>query len=163
MNKELTTIPGNAEAILQVREECRRMVRNRAAVSAGVSALPVPGLDVMSDLTMLTGMVNDVNAAFGLTAEQVEHLQPAYKRIVFGAAAGLGGMMVGKLVTRQLAMRLLKRSSARILAKSAARFVPLAGQVASAAIGFTVFRKLGYDHVEACTTVAQELLAARAA
>lgn len=163
MNKELTTIPGNAEAILQVREECRRMVRNRAAVSAGVSALPVPGLDVMSDLTMLTGMVNDVNAAFGLTAEQVEHLQPAYKRIVFGAAAGLGGMMVGKLVTRQLAMRLLKRSSAKILAKSAARFVPLAGQVASAAIGFTVFRKLGYDHVEACTTVAQELLAARAA
>lgn len=163
MNKELTTIPGNAEAILQVREECRRMVRNRAAVSAGVSALPVPGLDVMSDLTMLTGMVNDVNAAFGLTAEQVEHLQPAYKRIVFGAAAGLGGMMVGKLVTRQLALRLLKRSGAKIFAKSAARFVPLAGQVASAAIGFTVFRKLGYDHVEACTTVAQELLAARAA
>lgn len=163
MKEDLTAIPGNAEAILQVREECRRMVRNRAAVSAGVSALPVPGLDVMSDLTMLTGMVNDVNAAFGLTAEQVEHLQPAYKRIVFGAAAGLGGMMVGKLITRQLAVRLLKRSGFKVLAKSAARFVPLAGQVASAAIGFTVFRKLGYDHVEACTTVAQELLAARAA
>ncbi|RSZ59588.1 hypothetical protein EJB06_08750 [Massilia atriviolacea] len=156
-------MPGNAEAILQVREDCRRMVRNRAAVSAGVSALPVPGLDVMSDLSMLTGLVNDVNAAFGLTAEQVEHLQPAYKRIVFGAAAGVGGMMVGKLITRQLAARLLKRAGTRVLAKSAARFVPLAGQLASAAIGFTVFRKLGYDHVEACTTVAQELLAARAA
>ncbi|NHZ90158.1 hypothetical protein F2P45_14190 [Massilia sp. CCM 8733] len=162
MKDDLTAIPGNAEAILQVREECRRMVRNRAAVSAGVSALPVPGLDVMSDLTMLTGMVNDVNAAFGLTAEQVEHLQPAYRRIVFGAAAGLGGMMVGKLVTRQLAVRLLKRSSLKSFARSAARFVPLAGQVASAAIGFAVFRKLGYDHVDACATVAQELLAARA-
>ncbi|HEX8613328.1 MAG TPA: hypothetical protein VF800_18720 [Telluria sp.] len=163
MKEDLTAIPGNAAAILQVRERCRRMVRNRAAVSAGVSALPVPGLDVMSDLTMLTGMVNDVNAAFGLSADQVEHLQPAYRRIVFGAAAGLGGMMVGKLITRQLALRLLKRSSVKAFARSAVRFVPLAGQVASAAIGFAVFRKLGYDHVEACTTVAQELLAARAA
>lgn len=163
MKEDLTAIPGNAAAILQVREDCRRMVRNRAAVSAGVSALPVPGLDVMSDLTMLTGLVNDVNAAFGLSADQVEHLQPAYKRIVFGAAAGFGGMLVGKLVTRQLAARLLKRSSMKVLAKSAARFVPLAGQMASAAIGFAVFRKLGYDHVEACTTVAQQLLAARAA
>jgi uncharacterized protein (DUF697 family) len=162
MDKELLTIPGNPEAILQVREDCRRMVRKRAAVSAGVAALPVPGLDVMSDLTMLTGMVNDVNAAFGLSADQVEHLQPAYKRIVFGAAAGLAGMMVGKLLTRQLAARLLRRGAAGALARSAARFVPLAGQVASAAIGFTVFRKLGYDHVEACTTVAQELMAARA-
>ncbi|WP_167237860.1 hypothetical protein [Massilia genomosp. 1] len=162
MNNALTAIPGNPEAILQVREACRRMVRNRAAVSAGISALPVPGLDVMSDLTMLTGLVNDVNAAFGLSAEQVEHLQPTYKRIVYGAAAGVGGMMVGKLITRQLALRLLKRSGGKAFVRSAARFVPLAGQVASAAIGFTVFRKLGYDHVDACTTVARQLLAARA-
>ncbi|MDQ1830089.1 hypothetical protein [Massilia scottii] len=161
MNADSTLIPGNSEAILQVREECRRMVRNRAAVAAGVAALPVPGLDVMSDLSMLTGLVNDVNTAFGLTAEQVEHLQPAYKRIVYGAAAGVGGMMVGKLITRQVAVQLLKRTGLKVFAKSAARFVPLAGQVASAAIGFTVFRKLGNDHVEACTTVAQQLLAAR--
>jgi hypothetical protein len=41
-----------------------------------------------------------------------------------------------------------------------AKFVPLAGQVASAAIGFALFSKMGYQHVEACAKVAQEMAAA---
>lgn len=161
MNADWTLIPSNPDAIEQVRAQCRRMVRRRAAFSAGVSALPIPGVDVMSDLSMLSGLVNDVNQAFGLSAEQVDQFQPAYKRIVYGAAAGVGGMMVGKFLTRQLALQLLKRTGLKVFAKSAARYVPLAGQVASAAIGFTVFRKLGYEHVEACASVAQQLMAAR--
>jgi hypothetical protein len=49
----------------------------------------------------------------------------------------------------------------KVLAKSAARVVPIAGQIASAAIGFAVFRRLGYEHVDACAAVAGELLSAR--
>jgi hypothetical protein len=37
------------------------------------------------------------------------------------------------------------------------RFVPLAGQVASAAIGYALFRRMGYEHVEACARVAKEV------
>ena len=42
-----------------------------------------------------------------------------------------------------------------------AKVVPIAGQVASAAIGFALFRKMGYQHVEACANVARELQKAR--
>jgi hypothetical protein len=69
-------------------------------------------------------------------------------------------MMVGKLVTRELVVTLFKKTGLKLFAKSAARVVPIAGQVAAAAIGFTVFRRLGEQHVAACAAVARELLAA---
>jgi len=156
-------IPGNPQDIEQVRERCRRMVRRRAAIAAGVSAVPIPGLDVMSDLSLFKRLVDDVNQAFGLSADQVGRLQPKFRLIAYEAALGIGGMMVGRLVTRELMVRVLKRTGLKMLVKSAARAVPVAGQLASAAIGFTVFRQLGYQHVDACVVVAQELIVARPA
>ena len=156
-----TLIPGNHQDIEHVRESCRRMVRRRAAISAGVSAIPLPGIDVMSDLSLFALLVDDVNKAFGLTPAQIERLQPKYRLIAYEAAVGMGGMMVGKLITRELVLQLFRRSGIKIMAKTAARIVPLAGQVAAAAIGFGVFRQLGYQHVEACAAVARELIVAR--
>ena len=69
--------------------------------------------------------------------------------------------MVGKLITRELLMQIFKRVGLKYMAKSASRYVPIAGQIASAAIGFTMFRKLGYEHVEACAQVANELITVR--
>ena len=158
---EWTLIPDSAADIEQVRTRCRRLVRRRAALSAAVSALPVPGVDMVSDLGLLTVLVQDINQAFGLTPAQIERLQPKFKLLAYEAAAGMGGVLVGKLVTRELLVQVLKRSGMKLLTKQAARLVPLAGQAVSAAIGFAVFRQIGYQHVEACAAVAGELLAAR--
>ena len=65
--------------------------------------------------------------------------------------------MVGKRVARGLVMRLFKRSAGKMAAKSTAKFVPLAGQLASAAIGYALFKKMGDQHVEACAKVARAL------
>jgi len=69
----------------------------------------------------------------------------------------VGGMLVGKLVTKALVLQLFKRAGVKIAAKTVAKVVPIAGQLASAAIGFALFRKMGYQHVEACAQVAREL------
>lgn len=156
-----TLIPGNHQDIAAVRETCRRMVRRRAAISAGVAAIPIPGVDLMSDVSLFALLVDDVNKAFGLTPAQVDRLQPKYRMIAYEAAIGIGGMMVGKLVTREVVLQLLRRSGIKLVAKSAARLVPLAGSVVAAAIGFGVFRQLGYQHVDACAAVARELIVAR--
>ena len=154
-------IPTAGKEIDAVRERCRGLVRRRAAISAGMSAVPLPGIDVLSDLSLFKTLVDDVNKAFGLTPEQVDRMQPKHKLLAYEIAVGMGGVMVGKYVTRQLLTQVLKRTGMKYLAKSATRFVPIAGQIASAAIGFAVFRKLGYEHVEACARVAQELTAVR--
>jgi uncharacterized protein (DUF697 family) len=155
-----TLIPGSARDIDAVRERCRRLVRRRAMVSAGVAAVPIPGLDVVSDLRLFSMLIDDINQEFGLSEQQIERLQPRFKLIAYEAALGVGGMLVGKLVTREVVMQVLRRTGFKTVARQATKLVPLAGQLASAGIGFMAFRQIGYQHVEACAKVAQELIAA---
>jgi uncharacterized protein (DUF697 family) len=159
-NVDFAVMPASGSQIARVREQCRKLVRQRAAISAGVAAVPLPGVDVLSDLATFALMIEEVNKAFGLTPAQIDRLQPKLRIVAYEAAAAIGGMLVGKIVTKELVMQLFKKSGAKLAAKSLARFVPLAGQVASAAIGFALFSKMGYQHVEACVKVVEEVAAA---
>lgn len=158
---EWTLVPESPRDIEALREKCRRLVRRKATMAAGMAAIPVPGVDIVSDVGMFAKLVEEVNRTFGLTEEQVERLSPQYRVIAYKAAAGVGGMLVGKLVTRQLVLGLLKRVGMKMAAKQASKVVPFAGQITAAAIGFTVFRRMGYEHVDACAAVARELLLAK--
>lgn len=159
---ELALLPVSGEDIERVRERCRGLVRKRAAISAGVSAIPVPGVDIVADLSSFAVMVEEINRAFGLSPEQIDRLQPRMRIATYQAVAAIGSTLVGKIVTKELVLKLLQKSGARLAAKSAAKIVPLAGQIASAAIGFALFRQMGYQHIEACTRVVREVAAAPA-
>ena len=158
--KDHALVPFNDAELERVREQCRKLVRNKALRSAGMSALPIPGVDLVSDLTMFANVVEEVNLAFGLTPAQIERLQPRLKIIAYQAIGSIGGMLVGKLVTREVVMQLLRRTGFKAVARQASKLVPLAGQLASAGIGFVAFRQIGYQHVDACAKVAQELITA---
>jgi uncharacterized protein (DUF697 family) len=150
-------LPLSSDDIGHVRERCRALVRKRAAISAGISAVPIPGVDLVADLTSFASMVEDINKDFGLTPAQIEAMQPHMRVVTYQAMAALGSTLVGKLVTKELVLKLLQKSGAKLAAKSATKIVPLAGQIAAAAIGFALFRQMGYQHVEACARVAQEV------
>jgi hypothetical protein len=90
-----TLIPAKQADIDKVRERCRRLVRKRAAMAAGFSAVPLPGLDVVSDLSLFARLVDEVNKSFGLSAEQVERLQPKFRLIAYEAAVGMGACWSG--------------------------------------------------------------------
>lgn len=154
---ETALLPLTLDDIGRVRERCRALVRKRAAISAGISAVPIPGVDMAADLASFASMVEDINKDFGLTPAQVEALQPHMRVATYQAMAALGGTLVGKLVTKELVLKLLQKSGTKLAAKSATKIVPLAGQIASAAIGFALFRQMGYQHVEACARVAREV------
>jgi uncharacterized protein (DUF697 family) len=154
-------LPSSPKEIEETRQRCRRLVRRRAALSAGVAAVPIPGMDVAADLRLFTMLIDDVNREFGLSADQIDRLQPKFRLIAYEAAISIGGMLVGKVITKELVLSLVRRSGAKLLARQATRIVPLAGQAVSAAIGFFAFRQIGYQHVDACAKVAQELLMAK--
>jgi len=158
LSKADVLVPSNDLELERVRERCRKLVRSKALRSAGMAAIPIPGVDLVSDLTMFANVIEEVNLAFGLTPAQIERLQPRLKIIAYQAIGSIGGMMVGKLVTRELVMQILKRSGAKLAAKSATKIVPIAGSVAAAAIGFVLFRQMGYQHVEACAKVARQVV-----
>lgn len=155
-------LPVSSEDLERVRDRCRALVRKRAAISAGVSVIPLPGVDVVADLSSFAVMVEEINKAFGLSPDQIDRLQPRMRVAAYQAVAALGGTLVGKIVTKELVLKLLQKSGAKLAAKSAAKIVPLAGQVASAAIGFALFRQMGYQHIDACIRVAREVASAPA-
>ena len=159
---EWTLVPHTPQDIEAVREKCRALVRRKAAVAGGFAAIPIPGVDIVSDVSMFAKVVDDINRTFGLSEEQVARMEPSLQVIAQQAALAAGGMMVGKSVTHRLVMAVFKRIGKRLVTKQVAKFVPFAGQLTAAAIGFAAFRKMGYQHVDACAKVARQLLDARA-
>ncbi len=134
----------------------------RAAISAGVAAVPIPGLDIATDIRMLTRLIEDINAEFGLTPEQINRLQPKLRLVAYEIIVGMSSVLVGKVVTRELVTLLLKRTGKKLLVKYSAKIVPIAGQVVSAAVGFAAFRAIGCQHIDACANIAAELVVLRA-
>jgi hypothetical protein len=101
---------------------------------------------------------SEISAAFGLSADQVERLSPQRKVVVYKAISAGGSMVLGKLVTREVVMLLLKTVGVRLSTQQAAKFLPVAGQVVSAALTFSALRYVCEQHIQQCESVARQLL-----
>ena len=99
----------------------------------------------------------EINAAFGLTPAQIERLAPDRRVVVYKALSAGGGMLVGRIVTRDLVLTLLKMVGVRLTTQQAAKFVPLAGQAVSAALTFSALKYVCEQHIRQCIAVANQL------
>jgi uncharacterized protein (DUF697 family) len=135
----------------------RRLVRQRALVAAGVAMVPVPGLDWLTDVAVLVKLLPDINRQFGLTPEQIERLSPERRIVVFKAISSAGGLLVGKLITRNVVLQTLKVVGVRLTTQQAAKFVPIAGQAVSAALTYTALQYVCEQHVRQCMAVCEQL------
>jgi hypothetical protein len=69
-----------------------------------------------------------------------------------------GGMLVGKVITRDLVVWMLKLVGVRLTTQQVAKFVPIAGQAVSAALTYGALRYVCEQHIRQCIEV-QRLLA----
>lgn len=149
-----TAGPDPSEAIA---ERCRKLVTQRALVAAGVAMVPVPGLDWLTDVGVLIKLLPEINRAFGLTPEQIERLAPDRKLVVYKAISAGSGVLVGRVVTRELVIQLLKVVGVRLTTQQAAKFVPIAGQAVSAMLTFGALKYVCEQHIRQCQAVARQL------
>jgi uncharacterized protein (DUF697 family) len=150
----VTSYPPEVEAIVR---RCRKMVSQRALIAAGVAAVPVPGLDWVTDIGILVRLLPKINEAFGLTPEQIERLAPDRKLVLYKVLSTSGSLVIGKIVTRSLVLSLLKVVGVRLTTQQAAKFVPLAGQAVSAALTYSALRYVCDQHIRQCAEVASRL------
>jgi len=132
----------------------RKLLHRRALVAAAASAMPVPGLDWAVDAALLSRMIPKINAEFGLMPDQLDRLTPHERERVQKAVALVGSLLIGKFITRDLVLKAAQTVGMRMTAKQAARYVPLAGQVVSAMMGYSAIRYLGEEHLKDCVRVA---------
>jgi uncharacterized protein (DUF697 family) len=154
---EWEVVPGDADDLQSIARRCRQRVARSALLAAGVAAVPVPGLDWITDVGVLMRLLPRISAEFGLTPAQIERLAPERRIVVYKAISAGSGMLVGKVVTRELVLRLVQLVGLRLSAQQAAKFVPLAGQAVSAALTFTALRYVCEQHIQQCLAVARQL------
>jgi uncharacterized protein (DUF697 family) len=153
-------VPGSDNEIDAVVRHCRRMVSRRAVVAAGVAVIPIPGVDWVTDVAILMRLIPDINHAFGLTPQQVERLSPDRRVVVYKAISAAGGLLVGRLVTREVVVQALRLVGVRLTTQQAAKYVPIAGQAISAALTYSSLRYVCEQHIRQCVAVSKQLLLA---
>src|SRR5689334_24008334 len=118
METALQLAEGN-EILADAVRRSRKLLRRRALVGAAASAVPLPGLDWAVDAALLSRLVPAINAEFGLTPAQLDAL-PAHQRDnVQKAVVTVGSFMVGKLITRDIVLRMASHVGVRMSAKQA--------------------------------------------
>lgn len=138
-------------------QRCRRLVSQRALLAAGVATVPIPGLDWATDIGILLNLLPRINEAFGLSEAQIQRLAPERRVVVYKAISAGGGMVIGKLITRDLVLTLLRTIGVRLTTQQAAKYVPLAGQAVSAALTYSALRYVCEQHIRQCADVARQL------
>jgi uncharacterized protein YcgI (DUF1989 family) len=154
MPTALQLAAGHPELMAAVRRS-RKTLNRRALVGAAASAVPVPGLDWAVDAALLSKLIPEINAEFGLTPDQLDRLTPNKRERVQKATAMVGSVLIGKFITRDLVIKAAQTIGVRLTAKQAAKYVPLAGQAVAALMGYAAIRYLGEEHLKDCVQVAK--------
>lgn len=134
----------------------RKLLNKRALVAAAASAVPVPGLDWAVDAALLSKLIPEINKEFGLTPAQLDKLDPKKRDQVQKAVAMVGSVLIGKFISRDLIIKAATKIGVRLTTKQVAKFVPLAGQIVSAVVGYAAIRYFGEEHMKDCIRVAKQ-------
>lgn len=154
-------LPSSSKQLEKVRTECRTMVLKRATVSAGISVVPIPGIDLAADVGLFLNLLPAISRKFGLSQEQIKRLDPQQKTAVFALIRKTGKSLVGKVITKKLIVAALKRVGIQMTARQASKYIPIAGQIAAAVLGFGAMVYIGTSHVDECYEIAKAALGDR--
>ncbi len=142
--------------LLAAIHRARRLLNRRALTGAAASVVPMPGVDWLVDAALISKLIPAISAEFGLTPQQLERLPQRKREQVEKAVAVVGSLVIGKFITRDLVIRMAAMVGKRLTTKQATKYVPLAGQALSAAIGYSAIRYLGEEHIRDCVEVCRQ-------
>lgn len=150
-------VPATPAQIEAAARDCRKLVSRRALLAAGVAVVPIPGVDWATNVGVLLKVLPEINRRFGLSAEQVERLAPDRRLVVFKAITAGGSLLVGRIVTRELVMTVLRMVGVRLTAQQAVKYVPIAGQGLSAVLTYGALRYVCEQHIKQCIAICEQL------
>ena len=134
----------------------RKLLNKRAMIAAAASAVPVPGLDWAVDAALLSKLIPEINQEFGLTPSQLDQLDPKKRDQVQKAVTLVGSVLIGKFISRDLILKAVTRIGVRLSTKQLAKYVPFAGQIVAATVGYAAIRYFGEEHMKDCIRVARQ-------
>ena len=141
----------------QIRHECLELTKKRAYYSAGAAVIPVPFMDVVIDVGILSQLIPEINARFGLSPEQISVYDPKTRQIHWQELRKRGVEFSGLVVARTAVKKSLNNVAAKVLIKQVTKFIPLGGQLVAASLGYFVMKKIADAHVQDCYRTAKSI------
>ena len=142
---------------LERRRACKRLVRLQALKAAGVSALPVAGVDLVINGQMLARTLAQINTAYGLSPQQIAKLPAPTRSQLEHMVRELGSYVIGRVVTQAAVFGAAKAIGLRLGAQQAAKLAPVAGLAASAVLSGWLFKRLCDRHIGQCEQVREAI------
>ena len=140
-----------------IRAECLELAKKRAYFSAGAAIIPVPFFDVVIDVGILSQLIPEINARFGLSPEQISVYDPATKQIHWNELRKRGVEFSGLVVARTAVKKSINNVAAKYITKQITKFIPLGGQAIAAGLGYFVMKTVANAHVEDCYKLAKSI------
>lgn len=163
--QELNALSAEERQLRLLRDECYAMVNKSSLQSGAVAAIPIPGVDLANDVTILMNLIPKINEKFGLSPEQIDALDPKQKEITLIAITKIGTSLIGRFLTRDAVLKTVTSAGTKLAttatAKTGAKIVPMLGPVISGGISYGAMRFVGRSHVNDCYQVALEVLQKR--
>jgi len=151
-------IPKTIEELNRIRQDCLSMVNRKAANSAAVAIIPMPGVDITADIVILLQLLTQINRKFGLSPEHIKQFDSETKAKILFVVSSIGCKLAGKVITKELILKVLKRIGVKVTVEQAVKLVPLLGQAVSAGISYGTIKFLGHSHIEECYSVCKRVI-----
>lgn len=151
-------IPQTLDELEQVAHECRKMTTKAALLSAGGGVVPAPGVDIAADATILLKLIPKISRKFGLSKEQIDEYDDEIKITIFNLIKKFSAIFLGRVITKELILAILKRMGIRITTKQVAKYIPIFGQIVSASMSFGTMKIVLNSHINDCYKVAKEII-----
>jgi uncharacterized protein (DUF697 family) len=140
-----------------IREECLSLMKTRAYISAGVSAIPVPLIDIAVDAGMLTQLLPEISIKFGLESEKLAAINFQTGDVRWRELGSRSLAFAGLVAARGATRMSIRGLGTRLISRQVIKFIPLGGPIIAATMGYFVFKKITVNHINECYALAKEL------
>ncbi|TFJ96300.1 selenoprotein Pb-like [Platysternon megacephalum] len=123
------------ETLEKKKEQLQRQIWLKSLVSCGVAALPIPGLSIICDITILMTSLKEFCRDFGLDKDSLAALARQANKPVAELKAVIKSSL-SEEITKDLVITLLTKCAAGAVQYSTLllKFIPVVGAVAAAAV-----------------------------
>ncbi len=144
------------DAIDALAADLKKRLSRKALWGSASSLIPLPLIDLAVDVALLSNMLTDIHQAFGLTPAQLEALDTGKRHKTFAAIQWVGNRVIGQFVTAAVVKRVITSAGIKLTAGQLTKAVPIAGQIASAALNYATLRHIVNTHVDDCVKVLKQ-------
>lgn len=137
--------------INQKEQKARELVKKKARISSLAAALPIPFLDIGTDMKLMNDITDEIEDVFGIDHADVVSTSDDFAVRAAVTATSMGSEFIAKRVTPYIFSKVIKGVKFKRF-----NIVNIISLAVGAVISYVLMKKLGDNHVDKCLQYLKE-------